>query len=129
MKLLLIIMSLLLVLLLAGLWVGSGSYPERWKIQERSASQELSNTQREEQINKIKAELDDASSGNAAIEERARSELGMMGKGETFYEVVLQPEINDSATKNQKKSLEIKNPESDGLDSSSNNNNSQKENE
>ena len=107
MKLLLIIMSLLLILLLAGQWVGSGSYPERWRIQDRSKTQELSNTKRKEQIDKIKAELDDASSGNAAIEERARSELGMTGKGETFYEVILQPEKSN----NDKKSLNIKSTE------------------
>ena len=118
MKLLLIIMSLLLVLLLAGLWVGSGSYPERWRIQERSAAQESSNTKRKEQIDKIKAELDDASSGNAAIEERARSELGMTGKDETFYEVILQPEPSSK----DKKSLKIKRTEPKNL-------NNKKENE
>jgi len=113
MKLLLIIMSLLLVLLLVGLWVGSGSYPERWRIQDRSTTQELSNTERQEQIDKIKAELDDASSGSAAIEERARSELGMTGKGETFYEVILQPEQSEQnkQNNNDKKSLEIKSTE------------------
>lgn len=102
MKLLLLIMSLLFIMLLAGLWVGSGSYPERWLIQERSSTQELANSKRKEQIEKIKAELDDANSGSAAIEERARSELGMTGKGETFYEVILQPENKD------KKSITIK---------------------
>jgi len=123
MKLLLIILSLLLVLLLAGLWVGSGSYPERWRIQERSSIQELSNTKRKEQIDKIKAELDDASSGTAAIEERARSELGMTGKGETFYEVILQPEQSSS----DKKSLEIKSTESEKI-KDKNKNNKEKEN-
>ncbi len=103
MKLLLLIMSLLFILLLAGLWVGSGSYPERWRIQERSSTQELANTKRKEQINEIKAELDDVNSGSAAIEERARSELGMTGKGETFYEVILQSENKE------KKPITIKN--------------------
>jgi len=107
MKLLLLIVSLLFILLLAGLWVGSGSYPERWRIQERSSTQELANTKRKEQINKIKAELDDASSGSAAIEERARSELGMTGKGETFYEVILQPQNK------HKKSITIKKAKDD----------------
>ena len=110
-------MSLLLVLLLAGLWVGSGSYLERWRIQERSATQELSNSKRKGQIDKIKAELDDASSGNAAIEERARSELGMTGKGETFYEVILQPDQSSS----DNKLLEIKNTESKKSDNKKDN--------
>jgi len=105
MKLLLTILSLLLVLLLAGLWVGTGSYPDRWRTQERSTAQELANKEKKEQIDKMKAELDDAASGNAAVEERARSELGMTGKGETFYEVILQP---DAPSDKSKKSIEIK---------------------
>lgn len=108
MKLLLTLLSILLILLIAGLWVGSGSYPERWRIQERSATQELSNKEKQQQIDKMKAELDDASSGDAAIEERARSELGMTGKGETFYEVILQPD-NASTDASKKDSIEMKN--------------------
>ncbi|MCF6190160.1 MAG: septum formation initiator family protein [Cocleimonas sp.] len=109
MKLLLTILSLLLVLLLAGLWVGTGSYPDRWRTQERSTAQELANKEKKEQIDKMKAELDDAASGNAAVEERARSELGMTGKGETFYEVILQPDApNDTLNEKHKKSIEIK---------------------
>ncbi|MCL4167954.1 UNVERIFIED_CONTAM: hypothetical protein GTU68_018165 [Idotea baltica] len=91
MKALLIIFSLLLVLLLAGLWVGPGSYPHLWKLENRKVLQEQSNTEKKEQIRKIQAELDDVASGKDALEERARSELGMTKKGETFFEVVLQP--------------------------------------
>ena len=109
MKLLLTILSLLLVLLLAGLWVGTGSYPDRWRTQERSAAQALANKEKKEQIERMKAELDDAASGNAAVEERARSELGMTGKGETFYEVILQPDApSDALNDKHKKSIEIK---------------------
>jgi len=91
-------MSILLILLLAGLWVGSGSYPERWRIQERISIQELANSKRKDEIDTIKAELNDVSSGKAAIEERARSELGMTGKNETFYKVILQPDNTDKKT-------------------------------
>ena len=92
MKALLIVFSLLLILLLVGLWVGPGSYPDIWKIENRKVLQEQSNTEKKEQIRKIQAELDDVASGKDALEERARSELGMTKKGETFFEVVLQPE-------------------------------------
>jgi len=124
MKLLLLIMSLLLVLLLAGLWVGSGSYLERWKIEERSAQQEQSNNERKAHIDKIKAELDDASSGKAAIEERARSELGMTGKGETFYEVILQPDHES----NTKKATELKKPIINNANNNDNTDNTDKTN-
>ena len=92
MKALLLIFSLLLILLLIGLWVGSGSYPQRWELEKRAIAQEAANTDRKDQIKKIQADLEDVKSGNAAIEERARSELGMTGKGETFFEVILQPD-------------------------------------
>ena len=92
MKALILIFSLILILLLAGLWIGSGSYPDRWRLDERTTSQEIENKSKKEQIKKIQAELDDVKSGDAAIEERARSELGMTAKGETFFEVILKPD-------------------------------------
>lgn len=92
MKALLIIFSLLLVLLLAGLWVGSGSYPERWKTEERLNAQAEQNEQRQKEIETIKADLEDVASGDGAIEERARSELGMTKENESFYEIILRPE-------------------------------------
>ena len=36
----------------------------------------------------LAAEVQDLKSGNDAIEERARSELGMIRKGETFFQVI-----------------------------------------
>ena len=100
MKILLLIFSSLLVLLLAGLWVGPGSYPERWKIDERKSVQEAANQIKREQIEKIRAEIKDVSSGHDAVEERARSELGMIKKGETFYEVSLDKIENSENRKN-----------------------------
>ncbi|MEB8433940.1 MULTISPECIES: FtsB family cell division protein [Cocleimonas] len=112
MKALLIIFSLLLVLLLAGLWVGPGSYPHLWKLENRKVVQEQSNAEKKEQIRKIQAELDDVASGKDALEERARSELGMTKKGETFFEVVLQPEP-------KKKSENVKGEAEDGAEKDS----------
>ena len=86
-----------------GLWVGSGSYPQRWGLDERIISQEAENKEKKESITKIQAELEDVRSGHAAIEERARSELGMTGKGETFFEVILQPKKSDQPNNNNNK--------------------------
>ncbi len=99
MKALLIVFALVLILLLAGLWVGPGSFPDLWRIENRKVLQEQSNTEKKEQIRKIQAELDDVASGKEALEERARSELGMTKKGETFFEVVLQPEPKKNPNK------------------------------
>lgn len=92
MKALLIIFSLILILLLVGLWVGPGSYPDRWRLDDRTILQEQSNTAKQEEIEKIQTELEDVSSSKDALEERARSELGMTKKGETFFEVIMQPD-------------------------------------
>ncbi len=100
MKALLFIFSVLLLILFVGLWIGSGSYPDRWRLENEISAQKAANQQQKEKNRKIQAELDDLASGDDAIEERARSELGMTKKGETFYEVILQPEPDD--TKNSK---------------------------
>jgi len=92
MKALLIIFTLLLVLLIGRLWVGPGSYPDLWRLEDRTVIQEQENNAKQEEIDKIQAELDDVSSGKEALEERARSELGMTKKGETFFEVIMQPD-------------------------------------
>lgn len=92
MKALLLIFSTLLILLIAGLWVGSGSYPERWKTEERINAQEAKNNERKDDIEHIKADLEDVASGDGAIEERARSELGMTKENESFFEIILRPE-------------------------------------
>ncbi len=92
MKALLIIFSLLLILLIAGLWIGPGSYPDRWRLNDQTVVQEQENKAKIVQINKIQAELEDVSSSQDALEERARSELGMTKKGETFFEVIMQPD-------------------------------------
>jgi len=110
MKALLFLSSILLILLLAGLWIGNGSYPDRWRMKEEINTQVKANKEQKNKNRKIKAELDDVASGNDAIEERARSELGMTKKGETFYEVVLQPEVTKEPELNKLELNKIKKP-------------------
>lgn len=89
MKYLITVMAVLLIMLLVSLWVGHGSYPAKWQLEnEIKAMKEQNNIQREKN-RQIRAELEDAQSGNDAVEERARSELGMIRSRETFYEVIL----------------------------------------
>ena len=78
--------------LIVGLWVGPGSYPDLWRLDDRISTQKKVNADRQEQIDKIQAELNDAGSSKEALEERARSELGMTKKGETFFEVIMLPD-------------------------------------
>jgi cell division protein FtsB len=46
------------------------------------------NQQLKERNRTLSAEVVDLKKGTVAIEERARTDLGMVGKGETFYQVV-----------------------------------------
>ena len=89
MKYLITIMAVLLILLLISLWVGHGSYPAKWQLEDEIKAMQQQNEQQREQNRQIRAELEDAQSGNDAVEERARSELGMIRNRETFYEVIL----------------------------------------
>ena len=89
MKYLITVMILLLVILIASLWVGHGSYPAKWQLESEIAEIKQSNEKQTDLNRQIRAELEDAQSGNDAVEERARSELGMIRSKETFYEVIL----------------------------------------
>ncbi len=102
MKALLVIFSILLVLLVAGLWVGSGSYPEHWRTEDRISAQENSNKQQQDEIERIKSDLEDVATGDSAIEERARSELGMTKENESFFEIILRPENTSQPLKEDK---------------------------
>ena len=55
---------------------------KRWSARSRTTSRPS------ERNKQIIAEVADLKAGMAAIEERARSELGMIGRNETFYQVV-----------------------------------------
>ncbi|MCU7942975.1 MAG: cell division protein FtsB [Candidatus Thiodiazotropha sp. (ex Cardiolucina cf. quadrata)] len=78
----------LLLFLQYRLWVGEGSLAEV-----NNLKQEISQLQKElvglrERNRALQAEVEDLRSGQTAIEERARSELGMIKEGETFYQVI-----------------------------------------
>ncbi len=86
----------LLVLLLAALlawlqytmWFGTGGSHEVDTLRAQVDNQRAENLQLQQRNEALVAEVADLKSGGAAVEERARSELGMVKPGETFYRVV-----------------------------------------
>ncbi len=83
--------ALFLILLLGlqySLWAGRGGLTEIWRLTQAKQSQQEENRVLRERNLALDAEVRDLKQGTAAIEERARSELGMIGKGETFYHLV-----------------------------------------
>ena len=82
----------LLLLVLLGLqfklWWGEGALGEARALEARVADQRRENARLQQRNDALSAEVEDLKSGEAAVEDRARSELGMIKPGETFYRVV-----------------------------------------
>jgi cell division protein FtsB len=98
---------LLLLLVLLGwlqyrLWFGSGGQREVEALQQQVRQQAHDNAGLKQRNEALAAEVEDLKSGEAAVEERARSELGMIKPGETFYRVVEpQPAPSDEPDKDE----------------------------
>lgn len=73
------------------LWFSEGSWGEVTGLQNQVAHQKRDNEGLRERNNALAAEVEDLKSGEEAVEERARSELGMIKPGEKFYRVVEAP--------------------------------------
>lgn len=85
---LLVALSALLVFLQYRLWFGAGGYRSVEVLDLQVQSQVRENAGLRERNDALAAEVQNLKSGEAAVEERARSELGMIRPGETFYRVV-----------------------------------------
>ncbi len=86
-----IFMAALLVLtavLQFKIWFGEGSVQTIWGLSHEVAAAKEENAQRKERNDSLSAEVRDLKDGLEAIEGRARLDLGMIKKGETFYQVV-----------------------------------------
>jgi cell division protein FtsB len=79
---------LILALLQYRLWLGEGGTREVARLREEISAQRVENEQLKVRNRTLAAEVQDLKKGTTAIEERARTDLGMVGKGETFYQVV-----------------------------------------
>jgi cell division protein FtsB len=88
MKVFAAILILALVSLQARLWMSDQGMREVSRLQAAIALQSAANREQAERNRQLAAEVSDLKLGLTAIEERARSELGMVGNNETFYQVV-----------------------------------------
>ncbi|MDH5601148.1 MAG: cell division protein FtsB [Gammaproteobacteria bacterium] len=83
-----VILGLLFFVLQYELWFGEGSLATVWRLQQDIEQQKTENKKIAQRNQSLLAEVKDLKKGNAAIEERARNELGMIKKGETYIQVV-----------------------------------------
>lgn len=88
MKILAALLLVVLLLLQYRLWFGDGNFIKVWQLKQAIADQQTENQRLNERNRALEAEVRDLKEGVAAIEERARTELGMIKDGETFYQVV-----------------------------------------
>lgn len=88
MKWIVAILLALLLVLQYQLWFGNGGLLRVWQLEQRIAEQKEENARLEERNKALEAEVRDLKQGLEAIEERARSDLGMIKKDETFFQVV-----------------------------------------
>lgn len=88
MKTLIAVLIIILALLQFKLWFGNGSLSEVWRLHQAIQVQDKENDSLRERNQALSAEVKDLKQGLDAVEERARSELGMIKKDEVFYQVI-----------------------------------------
>ena len=70
------------------LWIGDDSVRSLNLLEDQVAEQKSINMSLADRNKKLEIEIVDLKTGVEAIEERARSELGMIEQGETFFLIV-----------------------------------------
>ncbi len=81
----------LLLLLQYSMWFGRGGMRDVANLKEQIAAQEAENAKLDARNNALLAEVMDLKQGLDAIEEIARSEMGMVRQGEVFFQVLETP--------------------------------------
>lgn len=82
---------LLFIVLQYRLWVGDGSLAEVQRLRESIAQQQAENGHLRERNAALDAEVRDLKQGLIAVEERARTELGMIREDEVFFQIIDAP--------------------------------------
>lgn len=88
MKWLTVVLLALLGLIQYPLWLGKGGWLRVWDVDRQIAAQREMNAKLKVRNGALDAEVRDLKQGLEAIEERARSELGMIRQDEIFFQVL-----------------------------------------
>ena len=88
MRALALALAALIVLIQYPLWLGKGSWLRVWEVDQQIRAQRETNRQLKARNDGLEAEVRDLKVGVEAIEERARSELGMIRNDEIFFQVL-----------------------------------------
>ena len=88
MKLLALLLLILIAAIQSPLWFGKGGWLRVWEINQGVEAQKKINDKLRARNATLSAEVRDLKQGYEAIEERARSKLGMIKPGELFIQVI-----------------------------------------
>jgi cell division protein FtsB len=81
------VMAGLLAMVQADLWFGKGNMPYVMSLQRQLAEQKTANAQARERNLRVAAEVSDLKEGLEMVEDKARSELGMVKPNEILVQV------------------------------------------
>jgi cell division protein FtsB len=81
-------LAVAVLLLQYRIWVSDNGVRQVERLKQAVAAQTTEDARLEERNRQLAAEVRDLKTGMGALEERARSDLGMIGRNETFYQVV-----------------------------------------
>ena len=81
-------LAVIVLLLQYRLWVSQDGVREISRLEAEVAAQRVDNEARAKRNEELAAEVRDLKKGVTALEERARSDLGMIASNETFYQVI-----------------------------------------
>jgi cell division protein FtsB len=87
-KLLALTLATLILLIQYPLWLGKGSWFRVRQVEQQIHAQREINRRLQERNAALEAEVGDLKDGLEAVEERARSELGMIKRDEIFFQVL-----------------------------------------
>ena len=105
-KALIVLLIGALVYLQFVLWLGKGGVRDVRNMRETIASQQAEISALKDRNQGLAAEVLDLKEGLEAIEERARSEMGMIKEDEIFYQVIAPADENEmQSTSEQKQKL------------------------
>jgi cell division protein FtsB len=90
-KIIALVLLLLLIWLQYKIWLQDGGVPEVLQLQQEVEDVKVEVQNLQERNASLHAEVKDLKKGLDAIEERARSEMGMIKEGEVYYQVI-EPE-------------------------------------
>ncbi len=85
------IVTLVLLALLAlihnQLWLGEGSMQRVQELQAQITAQQQANASVTQEVEQLRSEVQDLKEGSEMVEEKARSELGMVKSGEIYVQI------------------------------------------